>query len=175
MVTNAWFITGGTALYAGHDFAASVLATTLTPLVPLRFVASFRPVAGAAVFLVGTLVVLCAVAIAMWLLLSEAVPAAGRPSPQSAPGPVPVRSPRTSIILAELARQRRLERQQRRLKRGQRRQAWAQVAARLGALGRSIRFTRKPSPSGRSPRSCRSTAAWDQPVWCKGFHANRTP
>ena len=47
---------------------------------------------------------------------------------------VPVRSPRTSIILAELARQRRLERRQRRLKRQWRRQAWAQVRAWLYAL-----------------------------------------
>ena len=48
----------------------------------------------------------------------------------------PVRSPRTSLILAELARQRRLERRQRRLKRQRRRQAWARVTAWLCALGR---------------------------------------
>ena len=48
----------------------------------------------------------------------------------------PVRSPRTSIVLAELARQRRLERSNRRLKRQQRRQAWARVTAWLCALGR---------------------------------------
>ena len=48
----------------------------------------------------------------------------------------PVRSPRTSIVLAELARQRRLERRQRRLKRQRRRQAWAQVTAWLHVLGR---------------------------------------
>jgi hypothetical protein len=53
--------------------------------------------------------------------------------PQAA---VPVRSPRTSIILAELARQRRLERCRRRLKRQQRRRAWAQWAGWLAALGR---------------------------------------
>ena len=53
--------------------------------------------------------------------------------PQAA---VPLRSPRTSIVLAELARQRRLERQQRRLKRQRRRQAWAQVTAWLHVLGR---------------------------------------
>ena len=48
----------------------------------------------------------------------------------------PVRSPRTSLILAERARQRRLERYQRRLKRQRRRQAWARVTAWLCALGR---------------------------------------
>jgi hypothetical protein len=37
---------------------------------------------------------------------------------------LPVRSPRTSIILAELARQRRWERQQRRKARARRRAAW---------------------------------------------------
>jgi hypothetical protein len=41
----------------------------------------------------------------------------------------PVRSPRTSIVLAELARQRRLERRKRRLERQRRRQAWARGAA----------------------------------------------
>ena len=49
---------------------------------------------------------------------------------------VPVRSPRTSIILAELARQRRYERRQRRLKRLQRRRAWARRVAWLAAFGR---------------------------------------
>ena len=49
---------------------------------------------------------------------------------------VPVRSPRTSIILAELARQRRLERCNRRLNRQRRRQAWARLAAWLTGLGR---------------------------------------
>ena len=48
----------------------------------------------------------------------------------------PVRSPRTSLILAELARQRRLERRQRRLKRQRRRRAWARVTAWVEALGR---------------------------------------
>jgi hypothetical protein len=48
----------------------------------------------------------------------------------------PVRSPRTSLILAELARQHRLERYQRRLKRQRRRQAWARVSAWLDALSR---------------------------------------
>jgi hypothetical protein len=48
----------------------------------------------------------------------------------------PARSPRTSLILAELARQRRLERRQRRLKRQRRRQAWARATAWLRALGR---------------------------------------
>jgi hypothetical protein len=48
----------------------------------------------------------------------------------------PVRSPRTSIVLAELARQRRLERRKRRLNRRRRRQAWARVTAWLCALGR---------------------------------------
>ena len=54
-------------------------------------------------------------------------------SPQLA---VPVRSPRTSIVLAELARQRRLERSKRRLKRQRRRQAWTRATAWLHALGR---------------------------------------
>jgi hypothetical protein len=49
---------------------------------------------------------------------------------------VPVRSPRTSIILAELARQRRDERRQRRWKRQQRRRAWARWAPWLATLGR---------------------------------------
>ena len=49
----------------------------------------------------------------------------------------PVRSPRTSIVLAGLARQRRLERRRRRFKRQRRRQAWARVAAWLCASGRS--------------------------------------
>jgi hypothetical protein len=49
---------------------------------------------------------------------------------------VPVRSPRTSIILAELARQRRYERRQRRLKRLQRRRAWGRRMAWLAAFGR---------------------------------------
>ena len=53
-------------------------------------------------------------------------------SPQAA---VPMRSPRTSIVLAELARQRRLERCKRRLKRQRRRQAWARLRAGLAALG----------------------------------------
>jgi len=48
----------------------------------------------------------------------------------------PVRSPRTSLILAELARQRRLERRKRRLERQRRRQAWARVTVWLYALGR---------------------------------------
>jgi hypothetical protein len=48
----------------------------------------------------------------------------------------PARSPRTSLLLAELARQRRLERFERRLKRQRRRQAWARVTAWLHALGR---------------------------------------
>lgn len=46
-----------------------------------------------------------------------------------------MRSPRTSIILAELARQRRLERCKRRLKRQRRRQAWARLRTGLAALG----------------------------------------
>jgi hypothetical protein len=60
------------------------------------------------------------------------------PSPPlslSPAAPVPVRSPRTSILLAELARQRRLERSKRRLKRRQRRQAWARWMGWLAAFG----------------------------------------
>ena len=49
---------------------------------------------------------------------------------------VPMRSPRTSIVLAELARQRRLERRQRGLQRQRRRQAWTRVTAWLTGLGR---------------------------------------
>ena len=56
--------------------------------------------------------------------------------PSLASTAVPVRSPRTSIILAELARQRRLERCKRRLKRQRRRQAWARLTAWLTGLGR---------------------------------------
>ena len=55
---------------------------------------------------------------------------------------VPARSPRTSIILAELARQRRLERRQRR------RQVWARWTGWLAAFGRwpseSVRVQRSP-------------------------------
>ena len=61
-----------------------------------------------------------------------------------------MRSPRTSLILAELARQRRLERRQRRLKRQQRRRAWAQVRSWLDTLSRGrfepIRHRLAPSP-----------------------------
>jgi hypothetical protein len=48
----------------------------------------------------------------------------------------PARSPRTAIVLAERARQRRLERRKRRLKHQRRRQARARVTAWLRALGR---------------------------------------
>ena len=48
----------------------------------------------------------------------------------------PVRSPRTSLILAELARARRLERRQRHLNRQRRRQARTRVTAWLRGLGR---------------------------------------
>ena len=66
------------------------------------------------------------------------IPAAcASPSPPSlASTAAPVRSPRTSIVLAELARQRRLERRQRRFKRQRRRQAWNRVTAWLTGLGR---------------------------------------
>lgn len=47
---------------------------------------------------------------------------------------VPIRSPRTSIILAELARQRRLERRQRRFKRQARQRAWARLSGWLVTL-----------------------------------------
>jgi hypothetical protein len=49
---------------------------------------------------------------------------------------VPARSPRTSIVLAELARQRRYERRRRRLRRQQRRRTWARRMAWLAAFGR---------------------------------------
>jgi hypothetical protein len=62
-------------------------------------------------------------------------PSTARPLPLRPEIAVPVRSPRTSIILAELARQRRDERRQRRLKRQQRRHAWARMTAWLTALG----------------------------------------
>ncbi|MBW0000292.1 MAG: hypothetical protein JO015_14415 [Verrucomicrobia bacterium] len=48
----------------------------------------------------------------------------------------PVRSPRTSIVLAELARQRRYRRRLRRLKRLRRRGAWGRRLAWLIAFGR---------------------------------------
>ena len=76
------------------------------------------------------------------------------PSPTLSPSlaaPVPVRSPRTSILLAELARQRRLERSKRRLKRRQRRQAWARWMGWLAALGRwpaELSGTRTPAALG---------------------------
>jgi hypothetical protein len=57
------------------------------------------------------------------------------PEPRSGAA-VPVRSPRTSIILAELARQRRYERRRRRHRRLQRRRAWARRMAWLAAFGR---------------------------------------
>jgi hypothetical protein len=76
-----------------------------------------------------------------------AASAAHTPS-STPPGVVPMRSPRTSLILAELARQRRYERRQRRLKRQQRRRAWARVSGWLAALGRwpleSARARTKP-------------------------------
>jgi hypothetical protein len=84
------------------------------------------------------------------------------PSPAA---PVAVRSPRTSILLAELARQRRWERRQRHLKRRQRRRAWAEVAAWLGALRRWIQSAGRPSAPGRWPRPHASSTAWGQPVW----------
>jgi hypothetical protein len=67
----------------------------------------------------------------------------------------PVRSPRTSIVLAELARQRRLERRKRRLKRQRRRQAWAQVTAWLCALGRwpFEALRRRTTPGLRLPEA----------------------
>jgi hypothetical protein len=85
--------------------------------------------------------------------------------PPSPTAPVPVRSPRTSIMLAELARQCRLERSKRRLKRRQRRRAWAQVVAWLGALGRWIQAAGRASSPGRWLRPHRSSTAWGQPVW----------
>ena len=65
-----------------------------------------------------------------------ASPCAAGSLPSLCPTAIPVRSPRTSIILAELARQRRLERCQRRLQRQRRRQAWARLRTGLAALGR---------------------------------------
>ena len=67
----------------------------------------------------------------------------------------PVRSPRTSLILAELARQRRLERCQRRLKRQRRRQAWARATAWLHALGRwpFEAMRARPGPGLRLPEA----------------------
>jgi hypothetical protein len=62
---------------------------------------------------------------------------------------VPVRSPRTSLVLAELARQRRFERRQRRCKRQQRCRAWARWTGWLAAFGRwpseSVRVQRSPA------------------------------
>ena len=73
--------------------------------------------------------------------------------------PAPVRSPRTSIILAELARQRRLERSKRRFQRRQWRRGWAQVTARPAALGHWIRSARGPFSPGRSLQPHRLPAA----------------
>ena len=61
---------------------------------------------------------------------------AARTPPWSLPAAVPMRSPRTSIVLAELARQRRYERRERRLRRLRRRRAWARRVAWLAAFGR---------------------------------------
>ena len=47
-----------------------------------------------------------------------------------------MRSPRTSIILAELSRQRRYERRQRRIRRQRRRRAWTRWMGWLAALAR---------------------------------------
>ena len=77
--------------------------------------------------------------------LREAASAARPPWSPLPIAPVPVRSPRTSIILAELARQRRFERYKRRLKRRQWRCAWTQPAAWLAALGRWIRSAPVPA------------------------------
>ena len=63
------------------------------------------------------------------------------PSPLPQAVVVPVRSPRTSIVLAELARQRRLERCQRRRKRQQRRRAWARL---MGWMGQVVAVSRWP-------------------------------
>ena len=80
-------------------------------------------------------------------------------SPETGPkATVPVRSPRTSIILAELARQRRVERCQRRRKRQQRRRTWARRLAWLAAFGRRrlSRFVRRlRRASGGLLRPCR--------------------
>lgn len=63
---------------------------------------------------------------------------------------VPVRSPRTSLILAELARQRRYHRRQRRFKRQRRRRAWAWIIGCLAALrpwpSESVRPHATPGP-----------------------------
>lgn len=66
------------------------------------------------------------------------------PSPAA---PVPVRSPRTSILLAELARQRRLECRQRQLKRRQRRR-------RLGPGGGGVAGRLAPLDSIRRQAVC---------------------
>ena len=80
-------------------------------------------------------------------------------SPQLA---VPMRSPRTSIVLAELARQRRWERCRRRLKRQRRRQAWARVTAWLHAVSRwpfeALRA--RPAPGLRLPEAVPLAYAW---------------
>ncbi|HEY0792174.1 MAG TPA: hypothetical protein VGD78_14010 [Chthoniobacterales bacterium] len=65
---------------------------------------------------------------------------------------VPVRSPRTSLVLAELARQRRFERRDRRVKRQQRCRAWTGW---LAVLGLELC---KPSAVQSVPTPCRSGA-----------------
>ena len=61
-------------------------------------------------------------------MVSASSNSSSQPLPLQAAG-LPLRSPRTSLILAELARQRRWNRRQRRLERQERRRAWAQMAA----------------------------------------------
>jgi hypothetical protein len=94
------------------------------------------------------------------------------PSPTLSPSPaapVPVRSPRTSILLAELARQRRLERSQRRLKRRQRPRL-SPSGGLAGALGRWIQAAGRASSPGRWPRPHGLSTLWGQPVWqARGF------
>src|SRR5690242_14562346 len=98
------------------------------------------------------------------------IPAAPVASPQTASSPaaVPVRSPRTSLILAELARQRRLERCKRRLQRQRRRQAWARWMGWFSAFGHGPGEARGPQ-GAPAARLCLAGAlllvAAPQPCW----------
>ena len=83
------------------------------------------------------------------------------PSPSLRPKAVtPVRSPRTSIILAELARQHRYERRRRRCKRQQRRRAWARWVGRLAAL--------RPAQLARLLAGAARLARQNWKVWSSG-------
>jgi hypothetical protein len=67
------------------------------------------------------------------MITAASTPSSRSPLPQIV---APMRSPRTSIILAELTRQRRFERCERRRKRQQRRRAWARLVGWMATVSR---------------------------------------